>query len=321
MPLSELGLARPSHKLKATAGVLTVKTNVAAWICLICAPVTICTVSGGEVPSREMAVESVLLAAAEVQVPAAEDGAIVELAVTEGALVNPGDLLARIDDADARLDLSRAQIELANARRNADNDIKIRVASAAADVAAAELRRAGESQKRYPGSVSQAELDHLRLAAEHASLQVEQARYDTQTAQLALRVHENAVERAERQLERRRITAPSAGRVVQVFRQPGEWVEAGQPVLRLLRLDRLKAVGYLNSRAVVRDLTGLPVRLEVQLPGEQSATQFSGRIAFVHSEVNPVTGQLDFWAEIENPELRLWPGQKASLTILPGPTP
>ena len=31
--------------------------------------------------------------------------------------------------------------------------------------------------------------------------------------------------------------------------------------------------------------------------------------------VNPVTGQLSFWAEIENPDLQLRPGVRASLTI------
>ena len=268
---------------------------------------------------QELLVDSVLLAAiTEVEVPAQEAGALVELLIAEGAMVEAGQRLASIDDAEVRLERDRAQIELDNARRNADNDIKIRVTRAAAEVAAAELRRALEAREQYPNSVSDAEVDHLRLAVDHAKLQVEQAEYDRQTAQLALRLQENAVERATLQMQRRQIRSPISGRVVQVFRQCGEWVEPGQPVARILRLDRLKAVGYLDARHADPGLTGRPVRLQVQLADDEPPLQFAGTIKFVHSEVNPVNEQLDFWAEIVNPDLRLRPGQKGSLMILPG---
>jgi macrolide-specific efflux system membrane fusion protein len=267
---------------------------------------------------EELLVDSVLLAALEeIEVPARQSGALLEWAVAEGATVTADELLTRIDDTEARLELDRAQIELDNARRNAENDVKIRVAEAAAEVAAAELRRAVESHKQYPNSVSEAELDHLRLAAEHAKLQVEQARYDLQTAQLALRLHENARQQAERLVERHRIATPTSGRIVQILRRRGEWVEPGQPVARVLGLERLKAVGHLDARNAAADLTGRPVRLRVQPSDDGPPVEFAGKITFVHSEINPVTEQLDFWAEIVNPNLVLRPGQKASLVILP----
>jgi len=267
---------------------------------------------------QPLLVDSVILAAVEeVEVPAQEAGILADLSVAEGAMVETGQTLARVDDAEARLERDRAQIELDNARRNAENDIKIRVAEAAAEVAAAELRRALEARKQYPSSVSDAEVDHLRLAVDHARLQVEQAKYDQQTAQLALRLQENALARAELKIERRQIPSPTSGRVVQILRQRGEWVEPGEPVARILRLDRLKAVGYLDARSGALDLTGRPVRLEVRLADDATPVQFSGTVTFVHSEVNPVNEQLDFWAEIANPDLRLRPGQKASLVILP----
>lgn len=264
-------------------------------------------------------VESVLLTPIqEVEVPAQEAGLLQRLTIAEGTMIKEGDLLAQIDDADAKLDKARAEIELDNARRNASNDIKVRVAAKAAEVAAAELQRGLESQKRYPKSVSETEIDRLRLAAEHTKLQVEQAKYEFETAQLALRVQENQVQRADRQLQRRRILAPVSGRVVQLFRQQGEWIELGQPIARVLRLDRLKAVGSLDARRIGGDPTGNCVSLKVESP-QSAHAEFHGRVTFVHSEVNPVNGQLDFWAEIENPDLQLRPGLRASLTILDQP--
>jgi macrolide-specific efflux system membrane fusion protein len=267
-------------------------------------------------PAEEIDVEAVLLAPIqEVEVAAQEAGLLARMLVVEGALVKQDDLLAQIDDTDASLQRARAEIELDNARRNADNDIRVRVAVAAAAVAQAELQRGLESQKRYPKSVSETEIDRLRLTASHAQLQVEQAKYDLETAQLALRVQENQLQQAGRQVERRRIVVPVSGRVVQIFRQVGEWVEPGQPVARVLKVDQLKALGSLDAGRLVSDPTGRAVRLHVELP-ERGSVEFPGRVTFVHSEVNPVSGQLDFWAEIENQDLQLRPGLRASLKIL-----
>jgi macrolide-specific efflux system membrane fusion protein len=269
--------------------------------------------------AQPMEVEQVLLAPIqEVEVPAQEAGLLQRVLVAEGALVKQGDLLAQIDDTDASLQQKHAEIELDNARRNAGNDVKVRVASKSAEVAQAELQRGLESQIRYPKSVSETEIDRLRLTAEHAKLQVEQAKYELETAQLALRVQENQLQQAARQVERRKIAAPVSGRVVQTFRQPGEWVEPGQAIARVLRIDRLKAVGALDGSRLGSDPSGRPVTLRVDLP-QRGPVEFPGRVTFVHSEVNPVNGQLDFWAEIENPDLQLRPGLRASLTILDEP--
>jgi len=280
---------------------------------------TVWTTMSATWSAEPIEVESVLLTPIQVvEVPAQEAGTLKRLAVAEGAMVKAGDLLAQIDDTDAQLEKTRAEIELDNARRNASNDIKVRVAVKAAEVAAAELQRGLESQKRYPKSVSETEIDRLRLTSDHAKLQVEQAKYDFETAQLALRVQQNQVQQAARQLERRRITAPVSGRVVQLFRQQGEWIEPGQAIARILRLDRLKAIGALDAASLDGDPTGRPVTLKLESPpGGQAESQ--GRVTFVHSEVNAVNGQVDFWAEIENPALQLRPGLRASLTILAKP--
>jgi len=275
----------------------------------------LCGLMSAGLRAEPIEVESVLLAPIqEVEVPAREAGLLQRMAIAEGAMVKEGELLAQIDDTDAKLQQTRAEIELDNARRNASNDIRVRVAVKAAEVAEAELQRGLESQKRYPKSVSETEIDRLRLTADHAKLQVEQAKYDFETAQLALRVQENQVQQAARQVERRRILAPVSGRVVQLFRQQGEWIELGQPLARVLRVDRLKAVGSLDARQMHGDPTGRPVSLKVELP-ETGQTECPGRVTFVQSEVNPVNGQLDFWAEIENANLQLRPGLRASLKI------
>lgn len=287
------------------------RVSVAVWAFIL----AMLSLPASRTVAEGIEIDSILLTPVEeVEVPAQEAGILDKIAVREGAVVELGELIAGMDDADARLERGRAELELQNAQRNAENDIKVRVAKKAVAVAAAELQRALDSQKRYAKSVSETEVDRLTLTAEHAELQVEQAEYDFETAGLACKLAENRVQQAERQIERRRIAAPVSGRVVQFARRRGEWVEPGQTVARILAIDRLKAVGFLDASQLAGDLTGRPVRLRVELPSK-GIVEFPGTIKFIHSEVNPVSGQVDFWAEIDNRDLKLRPGLRGKMII------
>lgn len=267
------------------------------------------------VTAEEISVDSVLIRLIEeVEVPAREAGVMVKLGAREGLMVAEGDLLARIDDADARLARNRAQLELAAAQKKADNDVSLRFAKKSLEVTKAELQRSLESVQKYPKSISETEIDRLKLAVQRNTLEVEQAEHLLGIEQFALRLTESAVHQAVRDVERRRIEAPLTGMVVDVNARRGEWVEPGDKVLRIVRLDRLRAEGFLHARQLRADLTGMTVRLHVALPnGEES--QFTGRVVFVSPEIDPVNQQVRVWAEIENRELRLRPGMRAEMTI------
>jgi macrolide-specific efflux system membrane fusion protein len=105
-----------------------------------------------------------------------------------------------------------------------------------------------------------------------------------------------------------------AGVVVQIKRHRGEWVEPGVAVIRILRVDRLRAEGFLDARHASPTLAGRSVTLAVNLAG-QTPSKFPGKLVFISPEVNPVNGQVRVWAEIENPQLLLKPGLQGSLII------
>ena len=108
--------------------------------------------------------------------------------------------------------------------------------------------------------------------------------------------------------------------MVQVHRHRGEWVEPGEAVVRILRLDRLRAEGFLNVRYLGPDVESRPVTLTVDLPDEPGA-EFPGKIVFVSPEIDPVNSQVSIWVEIDNEALRLRPGMRAKMTIAPPPRP
>ena len=253
---------------------------------------------------------------AQAEVAAREAGMLAEVSAVEGQLVAEDDLMARIEDNDAILARNRARIELDIAAAEATNDLAVRFAKKATEVAEAELRRSLESRDRYKKSVSDTEIDRLRLAAEQHALEIEQAQHELMVAGLTRTLKENELRIAERDVERRGIKAPIAGVVAQVFRRAGEWVEPGEPVIRVLRVDRLRAEAFVNVRQVTSDLEGRRVTLTVDLSNDPKA-EFTGKIVFVSPEVNPVNGEVRVWAEIDNRDRLLRPGLHGSLRIEP----
>lgn len=267
--------------------------------------------SAAEPELVEVAVLVNLLEQAEV--PALEAGTLVEIPAREGLQVREGDVLGRIDGTEAELLLQRARMELEAAGKNATNELAVLTAEKTREVAQEIFQRTNEGAQRYKGSISQTDLDRLRLDAEKAELALRQARHDLELAKLTWQLKQNELDFAAHRVERRQITAPLSGMVVEVRRRRGEWVEAGQTVVRVIRLDRLQAEGFLDARQA-RGLLGGSVTLRTD---QKIAEQYQGQIVFVSPEVDPINRQVRVLAEIENPDLTLQPGVHGTMRIEP----
>jgi macrolide-specific efflux system membrane fusion protein len=222
--------------------------------------------------------------------------------------------ISAIDDNEAVLVFERARTELTIAQMVANNDVKVRFARKSQEVALAELKRSLESVEKFPKSVSQTELDRLQLLADKSALEIEQATLDHEQAVQTRNLKQTDVDRARLALERRTIKAPFPGMIVQWKKQRGEWLEPGTPVVRLIRLNRLRAEAFLSSKSLPINLIGRSVTLVIDLPGKPKS-RFPGKVTFVDPEIDPVNEQVRIWAEIDNSDLLLRPGQSASLII------
>lgn len=272
---------------------------------------------GEDSPTGVVEIPSVLVTVIDqVDVPAREVGVLSDVLVREGGRVAVGDVLAKIDDTEAELARERAEIEVELAREAAENDIHIRYAAKQLEVANAEMKRANESVLKYRNSVSATELDQVRLTAERAALEVEQAQHEQRAAQLTYKSKRNELALAERNVERRKIISPVNGVVVEVHRKAGEWVQPGEGVFRVLRTDRLQAEGFVPSELADPVLVGRRARLTIDT-GEGTVRTHEGKVFFVSPEINPVRGQVRIAADFENTAGTLRPGLKGSLVILP----
>jgi multidrug resistance efflux pump len=257
----------------------------------------------------------------DVQVPAREAGALTSVGVVEGQYVTPGQLLAQINDQQPRLDKLAAELERDAALAKAQDDIEVRYAAAAFAVADAELERAMAIERKSPGGMSQQEIQKLRLAKHRDELQIERSKLDMRVAKMNADVHQAAVKSSDDAVGRRQIISPLAGLVVTIFHEQGEWVAAGEPVLQVIRVDRLRVEGFLNATEVgPEDVAGRPVTVEVQIAGGRTA-RFNGKVVFISPLVQAgdkyrVRAEVENRTENNTPVLR--PGMTATMTIAVG---
>jgi len=241
------------------------------------------------------------------------------------------------------------QIEFDVAQSEALNDVAVRAAAKSRDVADNEYQRAQRSREASKNSVSESTLDGLRLELEKATLAHEQTEFQLSVLKLKLeakkasmRTQGLAVEEAElavqqaqsllelaglqAELKRRDVDAadlnvaqrvavsPIEGVVVELPRRAGEWVQPGEKVARVIRMNRLRAEGFLPLSAAGGSLVGRNVIVEVSRSDEGRISR-EGRITFVSPDVDPINQEVRVWAEFDNPEGALLPGLRATIRV------
>lgn len=171
-------------------------------------------------------------------------GKVLERLVDAGQAVKRGQLLMRIDPVDLKL-AARARQEAVSAAR-------------------ARARQAGDEEARYrdlrgTGAISASAYDQAKAAADAAQAQLHAAEAEAEVALNSNRYSE--------------LTADADGTVLETLAEPGQVVNAGQPVVRLAQAGRREAVVQLpetlrpavgsGGRAMLfgRDDVAVPARL------------------------------------------------------------
>lgn len=254
----------------------------------------------------------------DVKVPAEAAGVLVAIEAREGMQVEIGTQLATVDDAQAKSQKRVAEADLKVSKQKAEDDVNERYAEAAMRVAQAEYALNKRANEAVPGTKSYVELKKLELTVEQARLQIEKSQHEQTIAKYETEAFAAKVDLANDEIRHRHITAPINGEVVEILMHPGEWVEPGEEVLHIVRLDRLRIEGFLNAADFApSEVSNRPVRVSVQLARGRTA-QFQGKIVFVNPLVE-AGGAYRVWAEVinrrEGDQWQLRPGLLADMTI------
>ena len=244
-------------------------------------PVILLNASSDTSAISQVKASAVVVPAQETRMSFIISGMVEEITVKEGDLVQTGQTLATLDTTNLEFDLIAAEAALTSV----END--------------AQMQR----QPRKKFSFDTFGFSHLSPPAEKiliADTKVEQAR--------------STIEVVKASIAQGTLTAPFEGTVIKVNVSPGEYVQPGQVIIELARLDNLKIettdLSELNITAVK---IGQPATIFIEALNEE----FSGRVTEISPISDTIGGDVVFKVTIqldEQPETLLW-GMSADVDI------
>ena len=235
-------------------------------------------------------------------------GEIAHVDVKEGQSIDLGGSLVRLDDELARAELVATQRAFDGSDLQAGNDIDARFASRTLDVRIREYEQSVAANRKFAGTVSETELDRLRLVVDQSRLGIEQAEHEQRVAMALAGEKQAAVDAAAVRLRKHVVIAPHAAQVAEIFVQVGQRIDAGEPIVRLIDLESLKVECLVDAELARQTAAG--DRVVFHFDYDQMC---EGQIKFVSSEIHPVTGQVRILATVKNLSQTLRPGTRGRL--------
>lgn len=238
-----------------------------------------------------------------IDVATSEPGQLESLGAAKGDAIAAGAPLFALEAAREAAALRQAQEQLAAAQaqlqdlRQGRRPPEVDVVRAQLDQARAEATRAAAERERdaaqfASGGIAQAQLDRSQAAADASAARVRELERQLEVAQLPARTDQiaaqeaqaaaaqAAVEQAAWRLGQKTVVAPVAGQVFDVLYQPGEWVAAGRPVVRLLPPGNVKIRFFVPETA----LGALAVGQALAVRCDGCADEIPAKITYVSPE-------------------------------------
>ena len=273
-------------------------------------------------------------------------GRVAERAVDEGQTVKPGQLMARLEDADftqqvalrqADADAARANLDklLAGSRKEEIGSAKAQVDQTKADLTRSQADDARNSDLLQKEVISPREYDasHSAFLASQARVNQAQEQYDLvkngprrediDQARARLESAEQSLSLARTQLGYATLTAPQPGVVLSKNVEPGEFVAPGTPVVTLGDLHEVYLRAYVDESDLGRVKLGQGVSITTDtFPGRR----YEGHITFIsrEAEFTPKSVQTEkervklvyrIKITVPNPNMDLKPGMPADGVI------
>jgi HlyD family secretion protein len=272
-------------------------------------------------------------------------GQLETLSVDRGSQVTAGQPLFALDnrsetdarDQAARL-LAEAQANLEDAtkgkRPTEIQSMQAQLDQARAALAYSETELARVTQLRKTGAVSQSDYDQDLSTRDQNKQKVAQLEADLKTGEMGQR--DDLIQAAEQEVKARQAAlaqatwnlsqkhqdAPKSGLIFDVLYRPGEWVDAGRPVISLLPPENIKVRAFVSEARIGSIRVGDSVQVIVD-----GVAPFAGKVSFIspNAEYTPPViysqesrDKLVFMIEIvfdADTAARLHPGQPVDVLL------
>ena len=221
-------------------------------------------------------------------IAAQEQGLVTSIVATDGATVQAGDLIAKLDDRTAQAAVDK------------DNAMIVRDTATLAEAETA-LARANDLLTQKAGT--QQTYDQARAARDTAAATVEADKATLSSDKVLL--------------EHTLIRAPFGGRLGDIGVSPGAFLNAGTAIVTIAKYDPIYVKFHLqerNLRQLKQSLAAGPVDVTT-VPQSDTAKARKGHVTFYDNTVDPASGTILAKAKFENASGALWPGQSVNLVV------
>ena len=269
---------------------------------------------------RQSAIETdcLLMVLDRIDLAARRDGVLTSVRVRMGDDIGRDELAFELGDEESRARFAVAEAQFDQAAIRANNQWSIRSAEA-------ELRKSTKEAEllHEVGRTPFLERFRAKNTKEKDAAELESAKATHEENGYARDVAAAEVLVAQIDLQDRKTRSPLSGTVVQQYRHEGEWCKQGDPVLKILRMDRLMLQGIVNLNDIApHRVVGLTATATFRIGDEAPVVMKDLTITRCSPEVD-LDGNYLVWTTIENQQTiegdslqwRLRPGISGSLTI------
>ena len=298
-------------------------------------------------PERNLIRVSGNMEITDVEVSFKIPGRVEERPVTEGQMITAGQVVARLDNNDLKLEMAQRQAQVAAARallaelKTGSRPEEIAQAEAVLERVQADGSRTKvefERQRRlYEREViSTREFDQAKTAFDGTEARIREAKEvlslvrkgprleKIDQARATLEQAQQALGLAETRMKYATLFSPISGMVLSENVQPGEYVSPGTPVISLGDLSRVYLRAYINETDLGRVKVGQKVRLTTDT---FQGKKYEGEISFIapQAEFTPKNIQTQkervklvyrIKVDIPNPNMELKPGMPADGEVI-----
>ena len=231
--------------------------------------------------------------AVQVDVSAKYPGRVKEVLVREGDLVEPGQVLARMDTQELEATHAQALAHLAEAQE-AVNQSKAVIAERESELKLAQARLDRSERLLKEKATPQEEFDQKQNQRDVAIAAVDAAKAAVNTAERSVDAARAGAKQIEVQIDDAVLKSPTRGRVLYRLAENGEVLAGGGKVLTLLDLSDIYMEIFLPSRDVARISLGAEARITLDVaPGYAGVA----KVSFVSPEAQFTPKQVETASE------------------------
>lgn len=233
----------------------------------------------------------------DIVLSALDSGRIDAMNVKEGSIVKVEQVVCQLNQRQLLSALASAKAQEQIAKIAADSQLDLATAETAVMYAGRAVKRV--SNKSVFTEEERDQRHHEKARADQAVIQ---AKEDNLKSKQEYQLRKAEVAIAKLRLEERNVKSPIAGMVISVDAKKGEWVNEGQPIVRVVRLDRVRISASLSQSEVEKIEVGSQATFYRQTSPSAKPDEYQGKVVFISPEFDVKLDGIRVFVEIDSPK-------------------